>query len=209
MFPNVALNIFMSSVSVMMGLLRNQHQLARPTNKEALDWYKQNLKNGKVSEEATKSEAVVFFNLSEDKATISKAKFKKDIEGFIASHKSFQTRLLRQLLGEKGGSGKNYDIPPSNFRADISDEKERKREFLNAGREDPKLSKEYQDWTGLETCDLFSASVAKRETKMGEQIQITEGSTIKLIRERSCGRNIFDYLLQGGGERGVYSCHNE
>ena len=97
----------------------------RPTNKEALDWYKQNLKNGKVSEEATKSEAVAFFNLSEDKATISKANFKKDIEGFIASHKSFQTRLLRHLLGEKGGSGKNYDIPPSNFRADISDEKER------------------------------------------------------------------------------------
>ena len=85
MFPNVALNIFTSSVSVMMGLLRNQHQLARPTNKEALDWYKQNLKNGKVSEEATKSEAVVFFNLSEDKATISKAKFKKDIEGFIVT----------------------------------------------------------------------------------------------------------------------------
>ena len=208
MFPNVALNIFMSSVSLLMGLLRNQHQLARPTKKEALDWYKQNLKNGKVSEEATKSEAVVFFNLSEDKATISKAKFKKDIEGFIASHKSFQTRLLRHLLGEKGGSGKNYDIPPSNFRADISDEKERKREFLTAGREETKLSKEYQDWL-RETCDLFSASVAKRETKMGEQIQITEGSTIKLIRERSCGRNIFDYLLQGGGERGVYSCHNE
>ena len=42
--------------------------------------------------------------------------------------------------------------------------------------------------------DLFSASVAKQETKTGEQIQITEGSTIKLIRERSCGRNIFDYL---------------
>ena len=99
MFPNVALNIFVSSV--MMGLPRNQHQLARPTNKEALDWYKQNLKNGKVSEEATKSEAVVFFNLSEDKATISKAKFKKDIEGFIASHKSFQTRLFRHLLGKR------------------------------------------------------------------------------------------------------------
>ena len=161
-----------------------------------------------MSEETIKSEAVIFFNLSEDKATISKAKFKKDIEGFIASHKSFQTRLLRQLLGEKGGSGKNYDIPPSNFRADISDEKERKREFLTAGREETKLSKEYQDWL-RETCDLFSASVAKRETKMGEQIQITEGSTIKLIRERSCGRNIFDYLFQGGGVRGVYSCRNE
>ena len=108
-----------------------------------------------MSEEVTKSEAVVFFNLSEDKATISKAKFKKDIEGFIASHKSFQTRLLRHLLGEKGGSGKNYDIPPSNFRADISDEKERKREFFTAGgREETKLSKEYQDWL-RETCDLF------------------------------------------------------
>ena len=40
--------------------------------------------------------------------------------------------------------------------------------------------------------DLFSASVAKQETKTGEQIQITEGSTIKLIREKSSGRNIFD-----------------
>jgi hypothetical protein len=77
-FPNVALNIFVSSV--MMGLPRNQHQLARPTNKEALDWYKLNLKNRKVSEEATNSEAVVFFNLPKDKVTISKAKFKKDIE---------------------------------------------------------------------------------------------------------------------------------
>ena len=75
--------------------------------------------------------------------------------------------------------------------SDISDEKERKREFLTVGREETKLSKEYQDQL-RETCDLFSASVAKRETKMGEQIQITEGSTIKLIRERSCGRNIFD-----------------
>ena len=63
-----------------MGLPSNQHQLARKTNKEALDWYKLNLKNGKVSEEATKSEAVVFFNLPEDMVTISKAKFKKDIE---------------------------------------------------------------------------------------------------------------------------------
>ena len=87
-----------------------------------------------MSEEATKSKAVVFFNLSEDKATISKAKFKKDIEGFIASHKSFQTHLLRHLLGEKGGSGKKYDIPPSNFRADISDKKEQKREFVTVGR---------------------------------------------------------------------------
>ena len=51
--------------------------------------------------------------------------------------------------------------------SDISDEKERKREFLTAGREETKLSKEYQDWL-RETCDLFSASVAKRETIMGE-----------------------------------------
>ena len=46
---------------------------------------------------------------------------------------------------------------------------------------------------------MFSASVAKPETKMGEQIQITEGSTIKLIRERSCGRNIF-YKVEEKGE---------
>ena len=69
---------------------------------------------------------------------------------------------------------------------------------MTAGREETKLSKEYQDWL-RETCDLFSASVAKRETKMGEQIQITEGSTIKLIRERSCGRNTF-YKVEEKGE---------
>jgi len=33
-----------------------------------------------VSEEAANSEAVVFFNLPKDKVTISKEKFKKDIE---------------------------------------------------------------------------------------------------------------------------------
>ena len=33
-----------------------------------------------MSEEATKSEALVFFNLSEDKATISKAKFKTNTQ---------------------------------------------------------------------------------------------------------------------------------
>ena len=91
-------------------------------------------------------------------------------------------------MGEKGGSGKNYDIPPSNFRADISDEKERKREFLTAGREETKLSEEYQDWL-RETCDLFSASVAKQETKTGEQIQITEGSGRDRVEEISLMQN--------------------
>ena len=71
---------------------------------------------------------------------------------------------------ENGGSGKLNDIPPSNFRADISDEKERKKEFVSAGRQEMKLSKEYLDWLG-ETRELFSASVAKRQTKTDENVK--------------------------------------
>ena len=40
------------------------------------------------------------------KVTSSKAKFKNDIESLMASHKSFQTRLFRHLMGENGGSEK-------------------------------------------------------------------------------------------------------
>ena len=119
MFPNFALNIFMSSVSVMMGLLRNQHQLARPTNKEALDWYKLNLKNGKVSEEATKSEALVFFNLSEEKATISKENSRKILKV------SLQVTRVFKLVCSGTSWGKREDqekfvilgpMPPSGRR---------------------------------------------------------------------------------------------
>ena len=74
-------------------------------------------------------------------------------------------------MGENGGSEKLNDPPPSNFRADISDEKD-----VTAVREEMKLSKEYLDWL-VETYDLFFASVAQRETKMGEKSKSRKAQT--------------------------------
>ena len=43
----------------------------KPTNNETLNWYKDSLENGKVSEEKFKSEAITFFNLSPEQSTQS------------------------------------------------------------------------------------------------------------------------------------------
>ena len=45
------------------------------TNEEVLEWYKNNLENGKVSEETIKREALKFFKISPDAAK-DKKRFK-------------------------------------------------------------------------------------------------------------------------------------
>ena len=57
--------------------------------------------------------------------------------------------MLRDLLEKDGGTGKNYEIPPKNFREEVTDEKERKKIFSEVVREKMKLSQKYQDWTKL------------------------------------------------------------
>ena len=66
-----------------MGHTNEQHH-EHPSNKETLEWYKNRLQNGKVSEETYKREAVTFFNLSPEDSIKSKQIFKKEIENFVA-----------------------------------------------------------------------------------------------------------------------------
>ena len=82
--------------SVRMGHSNEQHH-EHPSNKETLEWYKNRLQNGKVSEETYKREAVAFFNLSPEDSFKSKQIFKKEIENFVAMHKNMKKTLLRKF----------------------------------------------------------------------------------------------------------------
>ena len=57
-------------------------------------------KNGKVSEEMFKNEAITFFKLSAEQSTKSKAEFKRQIEKFVTTHKNME-RGLNMVLGHE------------------------------------------------------------------------------------------------------------
>ena len=101
--------------------------------------------------------------------------------------------MLRDLLEKDGGTGKNYEIPPKNFREEVTDEKERKKIFSEVVREKMKLSQKYQDWLGQNCCLLPSACCLIPGKIIGEKkIAEETDNQIKLVRERSSGKNIFD-----------------
>ena len=176
-----------------MGHSNEQHH-EHPSNKETIDWYKECLQNGKVSEETFKREAVTFFNLSPENSIKSKQIFKKEIENFITMHKNMQRKLLRDFLEENGGTGVNYEIPPKNFKVEVADEKERRKIFSKSVREKMQLSQQYQDWLGQNCCLLPAACCLISGKKPHEKKDLAEGSNnqINLVRERSSGKNIFD-----------------
>ena len=142
--------------SVRMGHSNEQHH-EHPSNKETLEWYKNRLQNGKVSEETYKREAVTFFNLSPEDSLKSKQIFKKEIENFVAMHKNMKKTLLRKFLEENEGTGINYEIPPKNFKVEVADEKERRKMFSKIINEEMLSSKKYKSWLG-QNCCLLPAS---------------------------------------------------
>ena len=106
-----SLSIFVSCIqvslnSVNMGHSNEQHH-EHPTNKETLDWYKEQLKNGQVSEETFKREAIAFFNLSPENSNKSKQTFKKEIQNFVTMHVSMLKKMLR-LVGELWWNRKKF-----------------------------------------------------------------------------------------------------
>ena len=103
----------------------NEHRV--PSNRETLSWFKDNLKNGKASEEMFKTEALSFFNLSPEMGAKDKRSFKREIEHFADMHQSLLRKWLREFLAENGGLGKNHDTPPSDFGLEIENENDRKR----------------------------------------------------------------------------------
>ena len=71
----------------------NKHRV--PSNKETLSWFKDNLGNGKASEEKFKREALSFFNLSPEIGAKDKKSFKREIEHFADMH---QNLLRKQFV---------------------------------------------------------------------------------------------------------------
>ena len=126
------------------------------TNEEVLEWYKNTLENGKVSEETIKREALKFFKTSPDAAK-DKKRFKIEVEDFVTKHKNMLRKMEKNCSKESGGS------VPADFRPDIEDDRERKKEFLRFARESIRSSKNYQDWLDAD-CTLFlPADVAKKK----------------------------------------------
>ena len=157
------------------------------TNEEVLEWYKNTLENGKVSEETIKREALKFFKISPDAAK-DKKRFKIEVEDFVTKHKNMLRKMEKDCLKESGGSVKS--VP-----ADIEDDRERKKEYLRFARESIRSSKNYQDWLDAD-CTLFlPADVAKKKVlSLDDKKMVNKYSNnqIKLVRERSRERNIFD-----------------
>ena len=71
------------------------------TNEEVLEWYKNNLENGKVSEETIKREAFKFFKISPDAAK-DKKRFKIEVEDFVTKHKNVEKNGKGLFKGKRG-----------------------------------------------------------------------------------------------------------
>jgi len=76
-------------------------------------------KNGKVSEEMFKNEAITFFKLSTEQSTKFKAEFKRQIEKYVTMHKNVERGLNREIMRDNGGTGNHWDNPPNHFEVQI------------------------------------------------------------------------------------------
>ena len=80
-----------------------------PTNQETLDWLK-NLSGRKYSESNVEA-AKVFFG----KYDGTRKMFSLWTEKFLTEHKKVKQEAHTRLMKACGGSGKKFDIPPSDF----------------------------------------------------------------------------------------------
>ena len=87
-----------------------------PSIGETLDWYRETLQNGKLSEAKIKSEALIFFNLSSANQMKDKKLFKKALEGLVTEHTKTQKNILREVLKRNNGQGAFGDQPPADYR---------------------------------------------------------------------------------------------
>ena len=62
------------------------------TNGQTIEWYKVKLENGKISEAKIKTEAVKFFDLSDEEQSKDKKVFKKRIEDFVENQKNIEKK---------------------------------------------------------------------------------------------------------------------
>ena len=158
-----------------------------PTIRETLDWYRDSLQNGKLSEAKIKSESLKFFNLSTANQMKDKKMFKKALEALVNDHTKTQRNILREVLRTNNGKGAFHDQPPDDYCRHISDDKKRKSLFVQQCREEMKIGPKYLSWIDSEFV-LFTASEKVKPTKIKETVE----ESVKLIRARPNGGNIHD-----------------
>ena len=100
---------------------------------------------------------------------------------------------MQVVLKEKGGKGNHFEIPPADFLSDVDCAKKRRLAFLRNAREGMKSGSKYEKWCSSEF-RLFDTPASKKFHQEKENVSclVTGEESIKLVRERSSGDNIFD-----------------
>ena len=102
---------------------------SNPSIGETLEWYRETLQNGELSEAKIKSESLTFFNLSCENQMKEKKRFKIALESLVTAHTKSQKNLLREVL--KMHNGVFHDLPPAEYSTQVVDDKEQKSLFFN------------------------------------------------------------------------------
>ena len=159
------------------------------------------------SEAKIKTEAVKFFDLSDEEQNKDKKVFKKRLEDFVKNQKNIEKNLVREILKAKHGLGKHCENPPKDFLSEVDCEKERRLKFLKTARDEMKCGFKYKDWCSKEfrLFDSHNETLVRKLEQEQENVSqlMKESEGIKLLRERSTGENIFD------AERQVFSKNSD
>ena len=124
-----------------------------------------------MSKSKIKDEALLFFQVSPEERLKDKKVFKIRLENLLKIKK----------------------IPPADFLSDIDCAKKRRLAFLRNAREGMKSGSKYEKWCSSEF-RLFDTPASKKFHQEKENVSclVTGEESIKLVRERSSGDNIFD-----------------
>ena len=135
-----------------------------------------------MSESKIKDAALLFFQVSPEERLKDKKVFKIRLENLLKIKK----------------------IPPADFLSDIDCAKKRRLAFLRNAREEMKSGSKYEKWCSSEF-RLFDTPASKKCHQEKENVSclVTREESIKLVRERSSGDNIFD------AERQVFSKNSD
>ena len=133
-----------------------------------------------MSKSKIKDEALLFFQVSPEERLKDKKVFKICLEDLLKIKKNTEEFLMQDVLKEEGGKGNHFEIPPADFLSDVDCAKKRR-------------------------LALFDTPASKKCHQEKEIVSclVTGEESIKLVRERSSGDNIFD------AERQVFSKNSD
>ena len=163
------------------------------TNDEVLKWYNELMETETSTEDKTKTSAIAFFGKEVEK--INKRTILKKLTELKLEDKNIRLKTFRLIQKAKGGRGKNSAEPPESFNPDM-DTNEKKQMFSTLCRNEINAHENYIKW-GNKPFTLLE--VTKKESSDSEHAKVKEvlkenssNSTMRLVRERSSGPNIFD-----------------